>query len=187
MSFPFDTTVPAAGHDPSVDRPVMQTNNLSTSNLIAVDHVTFGSANSGKHNRVTFNSNNVPAGFPVTPPVLFTDTVAGLAQLKFYSGDAAHSSNQYVASGNGSTFLLGGIILKWGVGNWVGNNATVTVSFAVAFPNGTFGVVVTPIGGTSPITEFNISTPAGSSSSFTVNRANTSISGQGLSYIAIGF
>lgn len=142
MSFTYNNAVPASGDNPSVDQPDMLTNAQAIASIIAVDHVGFNTAGGGKHLQVTFNSNNVPVP-PVTPPVLFTNTVAGLAQLFFYSGDAAHSANQYTAAATGSTFLLGGIIMKWGVVlNPPSGNSTVT--FSTAFPNNLY--VAIPIG-----------------------------------------
>jgi hypothetical protein len=140
MTFPFNTSIPAATSNPADDQPIIQTNFLSTSQLLAVDHVTFNNSTGGQHEQVTFNANNVPSP-PVSPPVLFTNTVAGLPQLFFYSGDAAHSSNQYVASANGSTLLLGGIILKWGSASI--SSPSSVVSFPVAFPNNCFNVQAT--------------------------------------------
>ena len=143
MTFSFNTNVPAAGHDPSIDQPDMLTNNQAINNLIAVDHITFNATGGGQHLQVTFNGNNVPTP-PVAPPILFTNTVAGLPQLFFYSGDATHSSTQYSAVTTGSTFVLGGIIMKWGfvTGGPVDHQ---TINFPVAFPNNCFTVVATPV------------------------------------------
>lgn len=54
MPFIYDETIPAANNNPSSDQPVMQANALAITQLIAVDHVTFNSADSGKHEQVTF-------------------------------------------------------------------------------------------------------------------------------------
>src|SRR5438309_2088604 len=113
MTFSFSTTVPGTNNDPADDQPIMQTNNVSTSGLISVDHVGFNTPGGGHHEQVTFNDNNVPS-VPTSPPVLFTNSVSGLPQLFFYSGTSTQGSGQYISNTNGSTFLLGGIILKWG-------------------------------------------------------------------------
>jgi hypothetical protein len=136
-SIPYNLGIPASNHNPSVDQPDMLENNDNISALIAVDHVTFNSgagATSGHHLQVTFDSNNPPA-VPTAPPVLFTNTVAGLPQLFYYSGDIGQSINQYVvdtASGGttGSSFMLGGLILK--CGRFTGVTGVSTV---LAYPN----------------------------------------------------
>ncbi len=139
MTIAYNLGIPNAPNNPSTDQPNMKTNNDNIATFVAVDHVGFNTAGSGQHNQVTFHANNVPS-VPTSPPILFTDTVAGLPQLKFFSGDAAHSSNQYVVSANGSTFLLGGIIMKWGQVTAIDNT---TISFPVAFPNNCFNVQIT--------------------------------------------
>jgi hypothetical protein len=139
-TFSYSTTIPAANNDPADDQPQMQTNFASISGLINVDHVGFNVIGGGEHEQVTFNANNVPA-VPTSPPILFTNTVGAVPQLFFYSGSATTSSSQYVVAANGSTFLLGGIILKWGTLAAVANGATVT--FPVPFPNACFGAFPT--------------------------------------------
>ena len=110
-----------------------------------MDHVGFNFAGGGQHEQVTFNANNVPSSFPIAPPVLFTNGT--LPQLYYYSGTAAQSANQYVASGSGSTFLLGGIILKWGTFTMGSGVTSLSVSFAAAFPNNKFSVCVSATSG----------------------------------------
>lgn len=143
MTFSYNPSLPNPPNDPADDVPGMQVNSASIAGLVSTDHVGFNVAGGGQHKQVTFNSNNVPAVFPVTPPVLFTDVVAGLPQLKFFSGDAAHSSNQYIVAGSGSTMLLGGIIIKWGAYTILAGNSFVNVTFASAFPNNVFSIVLT--------------------------------------------
>lgn len=148
MSITYNLGIPASSHNPSVDQPNMMSNNDAVATLVAVDHVGFNSTGpigppnggSGQHLQVTFNGNNVPA-VPTLVPVLFTNNDAfSLPQLFYYTGDAAHGSTQYVASANGSTFLLGGIILKWGHVTATDNT---TIGFPVAFPNNCYNVQIT--------------------------------------------
>ena len=143
MSFPIDTTIPGTNNFPGNDQPGMQTNFVNINGYVQVDHTDPDlNPGAGRHKQVTFHSNNIPAVFPISPPVLFTDTVAGLPQLKFFSGDAAHSANQYVVGSSGSTFLLGGIIIKWGTINFVANSQLVTFSGG-GFPNNLFAITLT--------------------------------------------
>lgn len=151
MSISYNLGIPASGNNPSQDQPNMQNNNDNIGSYVSVDHIGFTSSGdtgiSGHHKQVTFDNNYVPA-VPTSPPVLFTNTVQGLPQLFFYSGDAAHSSTQYVDSANGSTFVLGGIIMKWGAVNATDNN---TIGFPVVFPNHCYNVQITVNDATTPL------------------------------------
>ena len=154
MTFSYNGSIPNPPNDPASDVGTMQTNATSIGSIIAVDHVGFNVAGGGQHAQVTFNANNVPSSFPVSPPVLFTNTVAALPQLFFYSGTAAKSSNQYYNSANagnavqGSAVLLGGLIIKWGTFTITNNNLSQTITYNngsgnTPFPNSCFSAVVT--------------------------------------------
>lgn len=86
MSFTFNTGIPAANNDPSVDQPDMLSNNVSTNGILAVDHVSFNTANGGTHKQTTFIAKN-PPGAQIDPTaVLYTnDGVANTAhpQLRY--------------------------------------------------------------------------------------------------------
>lgn len=85
MPFIYDETIPAANNNPSSDQPVMQANALAITQLIAVDHVTFNSADSGKHEQVTFVDKNTPGAQTDPQSVLYTanGTANTRAELKF--------------------------------------------------------------------------------------------------------
>ena len=168
-SFTYITGVPAADNDPSVDQPNMVTNTNSIPGLIAIDHVSFNASNGGTHLQITFSSNNVPT-VPTSPPVLFTNLDSNMtSQLFFYSGNAAHSSTQYVQASNGSTMLLGGIIMKWGFSGQVASGTT--ISFTSPFPNNCFNVQLTVFDSTAKQTYINIS--AITTSGFTMMAAGS--------------
>jgi hypothetical protein len=89
-SFVFNNTIPAAPNNPSVDQPDMLTNNISTDAILAVDHISFNTANGGTHKQVTFSSKN-PAGVQIDPQsVLFTNsgTVSTVSDLFFTNQNA---------------------------------------------------------------------------------------------------
>lgn len=177
----FDDSVPATNDNPSSDQPDMLTNNQSTLSIIGTDHITFNLNNGGQHKAITFNqdASYVPVP-PVSPPQLFTNTVVGLPQLFYYSGDAAHSSTQYVSATAGSALLLGGLIIKWGTGS--ANNPGLTIGFVSAFPNNCFVVVANSV---DPALSSGIAVTNLAAGSFKANR--TSGSGNvGINYIAIG-
>lgn len=86
--FPFNTGVPNAPNNPSVDQPDMQTNNVSTAGLVAVDHIGFGVNNGGYHNVAHWNDQLTidPAKIPGVGQS-YTRTVAGDQQLIYQSGN----------------------------------------------------------------------------------------------------
>lgn len=180
MTYPINVNIPAANNDPADDQPLMQTNFANINSYLQVDHTNPATTGAGEHKQVTFNSNNVPA-IPTSPPVLFTNNDAfSTPQLFFYSGNAAKSSNQYVASTNGSTYLLGGIIVKWGSGN--ANQSGTVNSFTSAFPNNCYSVLVTP---TDTAYTGTFAVTAVSTTGFTAKRQSGS-GVTGFYYLAIG-
>jgi hypothetical protein len=185
MTFPINVTVPGTNNDPADDQPLMQTNFGNINSYLQVDHTNPAAPGAGQHEQVTFNSNNVPSG-TVSPPVLFTNDVNSLPQLFFYSGTTAQGSTQYVQAAQGSTFLLGGIILKWGLIGLTPNNTT--ISFPVAFPNNCFSVVLTINDATQKQAFLNVSQGTLTKTGFTVKTINASGSATtiGFYYMAIG-
>lgn len=75
MSFTFDTTIPNAPNNPSVDQPGMLQNNVSTNGILAVDHITFNLLGGGQHKQVTFNGKNVPGAQTDPQSTLYTNNV----------------------------------------------------------------------------------------------------------------
>jgi hypothetical protein len=148
-SIPYNINIPLASHNPSIDQPNMETNNNNIATFVSIDHIGFNTAGSGQHAQVSFYGDNIPSLPTATVSgnnqgILFTNVVAGgtVNQLFYYAGTAAQSSDQYSAAANqGSTFLLGGIIAKWGIANT--NNPAVTTAFSQAFPNACFIVLLT--------------------------------------------
>ena len=167
-TFSYNTGVPAANNNPSVDQPEIQTNTASINSLVGIDHVSFNAAGGGRHNQVTFNSNN-PASLPANPPVLFTNIQDGngnnlpnaLSQLFYYTGTAAQSQLQYfLNSANtayGSVMLMGGLILKFGNVTGITQSGTVA-TFGQPFPTVCFGTVATGTTGTTFVTTISTTT-----------------------------
>lgn len=188
MTFSYNANLPNPPDDPADDVSGMQVNAMSINSLVAVDHVGFNLAGGGRHNQVTFNSNNVPVAFPVTPPVMFTDLPTNhggtptTPEYFFYSGTAAQSSAQYVLAGSGSALLAGGIIMKWGTFT-LNNTLGLVVPFASAFPNNVFSIVGQSQSGGSTANQMAI---------FSATPANFTAQNPGLTavtiynYIAIG-
>jgi hypothetical protein len=178
--FTFTNTAPAVNMPPSQSQPLMVQNFASTQGILAVDHVTFNNETGGQHKQVTFTSNNLPT-VPTEPPVLFTmpNIGGGIPQLFYYSGSNEQASSQYINAIQGSSFMLGGIIMKWG-------NLAVTntpVSFVTAFPNACYVVLIT---GTAPAYTGGFVATGVGVSGFTATRTSGS-GATGYYYIAIGY
>jgi hypothetical protein len=180
--FIFTNSTPSANMPPSQSQPLMLQNFASTQGILGVDHVTFNNETGGLHKQVTFTQ--TPAApvptLPTDPPVLFTmpNILNGVPQLFYYSGSDTQSSTQYINALQGSTFLLGGIIIKWGSMGVPG-----PVTFASAFPNTCYVVLVQ---GTSAAYSGGWAATNILTNGFTANR--TSGSGNtNYNYIAIGY
>lgn len=61
MTFTFNTGIPAANNNPSVDQPDMLINNVSTDGILAVDHISFNALNGGTHKQMHMPSFTNPA------------------------------------------------------------------------------------------------------------------------------
>ena len=184
--YTFNTAIPAANNAPALDQPQMLINNQSTAGYVAVDHVGFGQTGNGQHKQVTFNANNVPA-VPTSPPVLFTNTVAGFPQLFFYSGDSSRTSDQYNIASPGSCLLFGGLILKWGSASFSLLSTSLVITFAKPFPNACFFCSATPVTSTG-IAANVMGVSTNSVTSMTVNRAGGTgvVNNMTVLYFAIG-
>jgi len=149
------------------------------------DHVAFNAAsNNGNHKKVL-----LPVPLAVDPAVsgtqgaFYSKDVAGVAQLFF--ANAATAAKQLtgpiVAASSGSTFLPGGIILKWGSTGIVANGATVT--FVSAFPTACFAVQLTIEELGVPSSRIVVQTGSLLPSSFKVNVSSGATTAR---YLAIG-
>jgi len=80
MTFTYNPNIPATNNNPSVDQPDMLLNTQAIEDIIAVDHISFNTANGGTHKQVTFN--NVAAPGAQTDPQSVLYTSAGTASTK---------------------------------------------------------------------------------------------------------
>jgi hypothetical protein len=140
MSFPYIIGLPNPPDDPSQDVAGMQNNTNTISSWVGVDHIGFNNAAGGKHLQVTYP--NITSQVTPTDPVsiLYTkNDAASHPQLFFLN---SQNSTFYVAASNGSTVLMGGIILQWG-SVAVNDGSSSTVMFPIVFPSACFNVQVT--------------------------------------------
>lgn len=93
--FSFNQNVPTTGHNPSADYGIMQSNNVSSAGIIAVDHLGYGTNGAGTHVKTTFNGLTTPPAPSGTGSVAYPNT-----------GVAAPSLAEYYFQNSQATFLL---------------------------------------------------------------------------------
>ena len=178
----YNAGIPLATDLISSSQSQIKTNFSQLDAQFGVDHTAFsvGGATAGLHKQVSLPT--VLAVDPVvagTASAIYAKAVAGVAQAFFAnSASVKQLTGDVTAAANGSTYLPGGIILKWGSAGTIG----APVSFVGAFPNACFGVNVTSTDlaytgsfHVNPITAAN----------FTVTRTSGS-GATGYYYIAVG-
>lgn len=147
-----------------------------------VDHTAFntGSGNGdGFHKKVTLNvplgADPVPAG---TASAVYSKDVGGVGQLFFANSSAPKQITGTVSAiANGTSFLPGGVILKWGLAS----QFLVHIPFTPAFPTACFSVVLTA---TDPAYTGNLLVTSIDPGFFVAQRSGTGA--MGYYYIAIG-
>lgn len=171
MTFTFNNAIPAAPNNPSVDQPDMLTNNISTDSILAVDHISFNTANGGTHKYVNFSktviSDNIP-GLPSNPSS-FAYTGAGVV-------DTTHPQLYFKNSNN--TFLVNcikafGSFNNTPLGTTFINNMNCTLSI-----NGTGTLAtITLTAGATTSTSFIVIPFSNSGVTSTITGANTFVLG----------
>lgn len=146
MTFSYNQNIPNPPNDPADDVGIMQTNAQAIAGIIAVDHVGFNVVNGGTHNQVTFAKNQTAPGFPAGAVADMFANIATGQSWPFWQN--ALGSFQMLgpntSTANGSTFLPGGIILKWGNATTSGSGTpNSTITFGTAFPANCFAAVCT--------------------------------------------
>lgn len=186
--YPFIGNIPAAGNNPSVDQPNMQTNTNSVELIVEVDLYGFNDANGGTHQQVTF-----PLASPTPAPtgtigILYSALDSnGASQLWFKNkstniqltnkSGSSPTGNASSPGNSGYTFLPGGMIIQWGT--VLASTAGAPASFPISFPAQVFSIAG------------NIQ--AAGPQAFTIKSVNTSgatfqssAGSQTMNYIAIG-
>jgi hypothetical protein len=169
--FPFSTTIPAAGNNPSNDQPIMLANNQSNASIWNVDHVGFGSAGSagtsgGQHLQVSFNGKNVPIA-PTDPlSVLYTNsgTASTVSQMFFRNQNGNISVSSACAFGifqgrstNGAATQINGNNVASVTRTVIGSSKAYQVVLTAGIVTSTtFGVLVTSSFTDVPGTHFSI-------------------------------
>lgn len=73
-TFTYNTDIPDAPNDPSVDQPKMKVNTNSIDDILEVDHISFNAANGGTHKQNTYPGYNVAGAQVGTASTAYTST-----------------------------------------------------------------------------------------------------------------
>lgn len=145
----FDPTIPNATHFVSADQPQITINFSQLNSIFDIDHVKYNDAtvgNRGKHKQSTYIEQGSDPTTVANELALYSKDLATVSTLylrKENNGTVIQMSGQDpTIAASGSTFLPGGIILKWGTATAATNTA---VTFASAFPNNCYNVTLTSV------------------------------------------
>lgn len=144
----YNLNIPNPPDNPSLDVPLMKTNTNAVDTILAVDHVSFNTANGGTHKQVTFISENAP-GLPVDP------------SSTLYTGAGTASTNADLFFRNASGIFRPNMIKAAGVFTTSGNLAAVNLPIALDM-----GLNVS-----------SITYTAGSSGTYTINLTAGAVNG----------
>lgn len=147
------TVVPVAGQTLAASRDLISGNFVALNNAFPVDHVDFGLANQGKHNKISLP---VQAGAPATGAAevglyCLTSALTGEPELSFRRNN---SGVAYEFTSAGQTYsgwarLPSGILLKWGEVGPSGSGGLTTCNFPSGANIPDYNVVYTIIVTTS--------------------------------------
>ena len=158
----YKANIPQAADYQNNSQPDLLNNFIAINTFVGVDHVTFNTADEGKHNRVFFKQQvpNQVAPLPVTDAN--GDPATGATEAAIYtknsvatpgspglfyrpSSSAAvvelSASFSATKAATGSAMLPSGVILKWGPVN--ATTAGTPAGFATAFPTACMSVQLT--------------------------------------------
>lgn len=201
----YQQNIPAATDIKSQSQSDIQGNFQAIKTLIDINHVTFGSADQGKHNKVSFpltSTSPVAPVFAATEEGLYNLVNATTSKNELYVHrqtvdaptdipfTASILSNTAVASSdNGWTYLPSGMLLKWGFKSANTSPVTVTPTVTSGGPNFTrvFAVITAPFDSSTNV-NFNCGqktasvAPSGNFTAYCANPSGTT----GIKYLVIG-
>lgn len=150
----FNAAIPQATDLISNSQSQIQTNFSQSNTAFGIDHTAFDVvSNQGKHKKSTYVEQGADPATLADEMALYSKDLAGVTTLylrKENNGTVVQISGQDPTSAtSGSSFLPGGIVIKWGTFS-IGGSGTATPTFATAFPNNCFVVVPAVIDSGSP-------------------------------------
>ncbi len=144
-TFTYTRDIPDGPHNPSADQGPMKVNTNSTDDIIAENHYSFGVAEGGKHFYIQIPEDENPGGSTGAHELLLYNGLDGTYNLYFVppatavpAGAIQMTRNEApVAATSGSSWIAGGMRLKWGVVTFAAGNSHLTgnVTFTPNFTN----------------------------------------------------
>lgn len=185
-NYVFDITIPASGHNPSTDQPIMLANNVSDASIWAQDHVGYNADNGGLHKQVTFTANQSAPGFGSGVSDLFANLSSSISQLFFQNSTTTFQLTGLPLVTSGTDY---GIVTPWGLTINFGNHSSssggsTTVTYAIALgalyywsasANNTSGGIIA-----------NTNTPTTTTMGVTCTNTNGSLVSKLFTYLVIG-
>lgn len=188
----FNASIPQPNDLISQSQAQIQTNFSQSNTAFGIDHTAFDVvSNQGKHKKSTYVEQAANPATSANEVAVYSKELSGASTLylrKENNGTVIQMSAQDpTIAASGSSFLPGGVIIKWGSAT-VTN--TQTVNFASAFPTACWQVILQPINN-GAVTVANDYVYVASSSTTGFNATGvrrTSLVGNTVtfSYIAIG-
>lgn len=171
----FTPNIPQSGQSLGATRTLVNGNFTNYNNLISQDHFAPNNGNQGKHKQSTY----VEVSNPTTAAneiAVYAKDAAGVSQLfmrRESNGTVIQMSvGDPVVGANGSTFLPGGIILKWG--EYVSGGDGAAISFVSPFPTTCWLVILTPISGSTVNSTIFVRAASVTASQFITDKAGSS-------------
>jgi hypothetical protein len=131
---PYNPNIPRTTDVPANSRPEIQQNFALIKQLIDVNHVTFGAAGQGKHQKVAVPISAAAPATAANEIMLYSKTVSGHTQL-FYRRDNVATERALTSTGNNWCMLPNGLLMKWGEAHGTG---LVTVALGGAALGGNY-------------------------------------------------
>lgn len=199
----YVSNVPLSNQSLGQTQPIINTNFTVLNTNFGVDHVDFTNSppisggNGGRHNTVTLVQQAASPTSVTTAPILFCkSTTSNTLNNDIYFVASANDGGASVqltttkitptASGNGVSFLPGGVIINWGTYVISSGSSSKAVTFASAFPNNVYCLVITPQGPVSFNNSLTFNYTLLTKSGFTGNRLSSVAENTTYSYIAMG-
>lgn len=159
-TYTYDNTIPQASQRLKDSQPDLLENFQAIQELVEVNHVTFNTADFGKHKFVTFPVQNPAPTFGATElglysflngttakNELYVNKISGATQKQIPMTASTLSASSAPASGTGGwTYLPSGMFMTFGSGN---ANGLTTVTLSTPPPNAILNVQLTAAGNTT--------------------------------------
>lgn len=179
----YDPDTPAnSAEDPSQSQPKITANFQELNTFCSVNHVSLNDGDQGKHKFLQMPEQSSAPTTAANEGGLYTKEVSGVTQL-FFRDESDGSERQMTGAfttgvSDGQFVIPGGLTVKWGRRDGIGDNSTITFStpFSSSFYNVQLTLIRNDTGnrfiyakdGSFSVTGFGVRTNSGSTGVFFV-------------------